>query len=340
MKPPKWTNEQRIFLIEHYSDFSNKELGVILGRTEAACKKLGQTLRLKKSPETLSRTCSVSNSGQFKSGRHPHNTLVDGAIVTRRDKQGRLISRIRIGLNQWEELQKYNWRQAGNDIPPGYVLAFKDGDSQNCSVDNLELITRAQLLARNQRKDKGDPENIGRKTKSLSGHETVRISKKAPEVINRVNKQLRRAKRTADFDIKERKRVAIEAARDRREAESLLRSLERQKKAEEANLERQRKREQKMAIRLAEKEAAEKQLKADAASRKKAQKVAKARKEAFMEERSREAQKVLPARVIDVTQLVPLRIDAKTIIWIKPGVDPEVIRNKFLSRGDMRNSLP
>ena len=34
------------------------------------------------------------------------------------------------------------WREAGNDIPPGHILIFRDGNKANFALENLELITR------------------------------------------------------------------------------------------------------------------------------------------------------------------------------------------------------
>ncbi len=41
------------------------------------------------------------------------------------------------------------WREAGREIPPGHALIFKDGNKRNFALDNLELISRANLMRRN-----------------------------------------------------------------------------------------------------------------------------------------------------------------------------------------------
>ena len=38
------------------------------------------------------------------------------------------------------------WLAAGREIPPGHVLTFRDGDKRNFDLDNLELLTRKQLI--------------------------------------------------------------------------------------------------------------------------------------------------------------------------------------------------
>lgn len=46
--------------------------------------------------------------------------------------------------------KKYIWEKANGPVPKGHVLILKDGDPLNLKLDNLELITRAELIARNR----------------------------------------------------------------------------------------------------------------------------------------------------------------------------------------------
>lgn len=85
----------------------------------------------------------------FKIGHIPKNTKFDGAISTRKDRCGKYYKFIRVGLSKWVHLHIHLYRQEFGDIPDGYVVAFKDGNSMNCVIENLELITRKQLIIRN-----------------------------------------------------------------------------------------------------------------------------------------------------------------------------------------------
>jgi len=49
----------------------------------------------------------------------------------------------------WVFVHHIVWREAGNDIPRGYRLIFKDGNMRNITVENLELVTIADLMRRN-----------------------------------------------------------------------------------------------------------------------------------------------------------------------------------------------
>jgi len=51
----------------------------------------------------------------------------------------------------------------------------------------------------------------------------------------------------------------------------------------------------------------------------------------------RETKSVMPTRKIDESKLVAVRLDAKTVVFVKPGVDPEAVRNKFLSSQSSRS---
>ncbi len=49
----------------------------------------------------------------------------------------------------WPLLQRHVWEEHRGPIPPGHAVCFKDRDRKNCAIENLELLSRAQLLARN-----------------------------------------------------------------------------------------------------------------------------------------------------------------------------------------------
>jgi hypothetical protein len=87
---------------------------------------------------------------RFKKGHIPKNTLHDGAISLRTDNRGVMNYHIRVGLGKWEYLSRYIWRQHNGAIPEGCVITYKDGDTLNCVIDNLEMITRGENAGRNK----------------------------------------------------------------------------------------------------------------------------------------------------------------------------------------------
>lgn len=92
----------------------------------------------------------TGNVKSFRKGNLPHNTLYDNATRVRKNSKGRSYMFIRIGLNKWEFMQKYRWANEVGPIPEGMILVCKTADTLNCDPQNWELITRAELAARNR----------------------------------------------------------------------------------------------------------------------------------------------------------------------------------------------
>ena len=50
----------------------------------------------------------------------------------------------------WPLLQRHVWEQHHGPIPRGHNVAFKNGNRQDCSIENLECISRAEMAHRNR----------------------------------------------------------------------------------------------------------------------------------------------------------------------------------------------
>lgn len=57
-----------------------------------------------------------------------------------------------INLGQGKRIRRprYNWEQVYGPLPKGYVIYHKDRDTTNDHIENLEAISRAELLKRNR----------------------------------------------------------------------------------------------------------------------------------------------------------------------------------------------
>ncbi|PRY51511.1 HNH endonuclease [Arcticibacter pallidicorallinus] len=101
------------------------------------------------STEAIARTRST----RFKRGNVPHNSYNEpGKITIRRateKKGGRAYQYICLELGKWKELHIHNWEKQNGPVPKGHCIWFKDGNSLNADVDNLELITRRENRMRN-----------------------------------------------------------------------------------------------------------------------------------------------------------------------------------------------
>jgi len=99
-----------------------------------------------------------ANKTSFKKGQMPHNFMgyykicSDGIYILATKGQYsyyRNGKQIRVG--RYEKLARKKWRDEFGEIPKGMIVFHKDKDIYNDNLDNLELISRAELLKRNQK---------------------------------------------------------------------------------------------------------------------------------------------------------------------------------------------
>jgi len=83
-----------------------------------------------------------ANSGSFKKGHTGISTLDDGSEVT--DTRGYV--RIKIGKGQWVDKHRYIYEQKNGKLEKGQSVTFKDGNKLNFDIDNLEALTRQELM--------------------------------------------------------------------------------------------------------------------------------------------------------------------------------------------------
>lgn len=87
---------------------------------------------------------------QFKKGNLPHNTkpigyeritkdgYIEVKVMERPDRKNR--------IHNFKAKHHIVWEEANGPVPKGYKLTFLDGNKQNCSLENLALITNAEHL--------------------------------------------------------------------------------------------------------------------------------------------------------------------------------------------------
>jgi hypothetical protein len=175
------------YLIKHYLHKPVRQIALKIGRSETFVVRRLRALGLVRPPEVIERNKQAGrrkpgevppNKGkrqkewmsargrkkvkasQFKKGNLPHNTRSDFDIVIRRDSSGHDYQHIRVSLSKWIPLHRYNWERVHGKIPPKMKLVFKDGNTMNCAVNNLELLTAAELMKRNSWHNY--PEELGR----------------------------------------------------------------------------------------------------------------------------------------------------------------------------------
>lgn len=179
-----WKPSEIKFLYKAYPNLSTKELAGRLGRSVSAVYGRAALLGLRKSEEYLAgpEACRLrrgdnvgaasrfrsghvpANKGlrrpgwspgrmaqtQFRPGARPHTWKPVGS--TRLTKDGyvqRKVSDTGYPPRDWKGEHVLLWEEAYGPVPKGHALAFRDRNKGHISLENLELITRRELMRRN-----------------------------------------------------------------------------------------------------------------------------------------------------------------------------------------------
>lgn len=182
MKRRFWTEQEDQWLREHYPDTPMEELVEHLDRTPRAIynrarhylgvRRTDEAIRestiraRRRQPENkgefkkgnipfnkgLKRSEWMSEEGkaicaktQFQKGLVPHNTQEVGYESISK-KEGYIYMKVAEGEKMVLK-HRYVWEQHNGAIPKGYNVQFKDGNRQNCDIDNLYIISRAEQMS-------------------------------------------------------------------------------------------------------------------------------------------------------------------------------------------------
>lgn len=144
-----WTEEMVDFLKEHYDHYKYSEVAEMLNRkfniktTPSSVEKKVHRLGLKKSKEGIKRTYNRRAISQywFQNGNVPPLKKEVGDEVSYMEYRYVKVAE----PNVWKFKHRWVWEQAHGPIPDDHVIIFLDGDKQNCSLDNLKMISRSEL---------------------------------------------------------------------------------------------------------------------------------------------------------------------------------------------------
>lgn len=152
--------------------YPHNELRVLmkaLGRSKGAITATAHKLGLKKSPGYTSPkrgnfkkgmtpwnkgkpfSPPGSEKGRFKIGNRPHTWQPIGTERTTKDGYlQRKVTDTGYPPRDWVAVSHLEWsKYHGKPVPNGHAVIFRDGNTRNFSADNLELISRADLMRRN-----------------------------------------------------------------------------------------------------------------------------------------------------------------------------------------------
>lgn len=178
-----WTEEQIAEFTHLYPDTASDALAEQFGRTIESVYNLAARLGLKKSPAYLRAMQERTNrnleehgkayrikpgdapwnkglkgwcapgclASQFKPGNKPHGWKPLGTERVNRDGyRERKVTDLN-GVKNYRPVHLVTWEAANGPLPAGHAVVFINGNKQDIRLDNLELITRAELMQRNSR---------------------------------------------------------------------------------------------------------------------------------------------------------------------------------------------
>jgi hypothetical protein len=184
-----WTPEDEQRLAELFPHSSTRTVAAAFNRTEAKISAKAARMGLRKSAEYLAspdacrlrRDCQAGIRYRFPKGNVPWNKDIPrrkgwapGRMAEtqfkkgcrtgranmnykpigaeRISKDGYLERKIHDGLpmqSRWRAVHLLLWEEIHGKVPKGHALAFRNGHRLDVRIDNLELITRRELMARN-----------------------------------------------------------------------------------------------------------------------------------------------------------------------------------------------
>lgn len=163
--PHRYSAEEKEFIKNNVKGRSNDELLKMFNDRFGLNLKKSQIAAFKKNNRL-----SSGLDGRFKPGHVPFNKgkkgLICGGKETQFKKGQRALNYRPIGSERvsvdgyieikvadpgkWRMKHLVLWEEANGPIPKGHCLLFLDGNKLNVSLDNLQLITRSQLVRMNQ----------------------------------------------------------------------------------------------------------------------------------------------------------------------------------------------
>ena len=160
--PKLFTDEQEAFLVENYHGISNKELHELLTEKYGSVATLVQVKSFKQrhrldsglkgtegiAPPNKGKRCpGQRNRGNYQKGHVPASKVAVG--TTRVNAEGYAEKKV-ADPDKWRPMHLIEWESYNGGVPKDCVVVFKDQDRSNYRIENLEMITRAQLLQMNR----------------------------------------------------------------------------------------------------------------------------------------------------------------------------------------------
>jgi len=213
----RWTPEMEEKVRELFKTKTRTEIAAIMNLTEQQvhnrCHHLGLKLseeeRARRNRKFLSKGwgwnkglkgLKNNSSTKFKKGQPSHNHKTKGTIIKLTDKRtGRAYLKIKIEEpNKWIELHRYLWIRRHGEIPKGMMIVFKNGNSLDCRLGNLKMISMGDNVRRNANREliKQHSKNLsdnyvaGMLWRGITRKERRELIKQYPELVDLKRNQL------------------------------------------------------------------------------------------------------------------------------------------------------
>ena len=184
------TREQEQYLWDTYKDISAAELTNLFNTRFKTSKTIqqiksfvhnhginsGRTGHFSKGHKSWNKGTkglTSTNKTSFKKGQVPPNRKPIGS--ERIDsKDGFVLIKVAEKnpwtrfLTRYKHKHRHVWEQENGPVPKGMVVAFKDGHRTNCDLENLMLLSRAEMLTLNRHGYKDTPAELKPSVLALS----------------------------------------------------------------------------------------------------------------------------------------------------------------------------
>lgn len=175
-----WSSEDSETVRRLYPSTATIEIAKLVGRTESSVYQHAAKLGVMKTKEYLASTAGriglagfgekarfrrglapwnkgiefhaggMAKQTQFKKGGKPKTTKPIGSV--RFSKEGiRFVKVSDTGVRRdnWKAASVIEWEKHNGLLPEGMIVIFKDSNRKNESIENLDAVTRQELMKRN-----------------------------------------------------------------------------------------------------------------------------------------------------------------------------------------------
>lgn len=162
--PGLFTKEQKVFIEQNVKGLPNKDLAELVNEKFGLSITTKQITSYKNNNKLTSGLNGRFTKGQgawnkgllgldfggetrFSEGHVPHNYQPVGTV--RINGKGYVDVKT-ADPNVWKKMHRLVWENEHGPIPKNHVVIFLDGDKQNITLDNLNLVKRGELARLNQ----------------------------------------------------------------------------------------------------------------------------------------------------------------------------------------------